>query len=76
MKDRVITRWRTMHEKEHAHYAHFVGFETDIRKRENLSLAYDEMDIYTQIDLFGFVIDLLSEENFILSGDDDGAGDQ
>ena len=58
----ALDRWVVNNSEEHGPYACFAGFEIDVRAwSESLSLAYDELDIYTQIALFAFVSDLLDE---------------
>ena len=59
----VIYRWWRENKVEHGPYGAFAGFERDLRKWcDSLELAYDDMDIYQQIQLFAFVTELLAEE--------------
>ena len=59
----IINKWIKLNEDEHGHYAAFVGFEEEINNySELLGTAYDKLDISEQIELFGFIVDLLDRE--------------
>ncbi len=58
----VIGRWIDEN-PEQGHYAAFAGFEQAIRAHSDLMAeAYDKLDVYEQIELFGFVAKLLEAE--------------
>ena len=55
-------RWQAKHEAEQGAYAQFVGFEEELKAHDDrLAMEYIEMDIYTQIELYDFVTNLLEE---------------
>jgi hypothetical protein len=58
----AIDRWVKTHEAENGHYAALAGFESDLRAHgDAIADAYDNMDVYTQIELFSFVCKLIEE---------------
>lgn len=65
MKDKMsapIKRWYDDNVHEHEAYACFAGFEDDIRSLDNeLTDAYDEMDIGVKLQLYAFVLLLIDE---------------
>ena len=59
----ILAKWQAENAEEHGHYAMFAGFEAAIRGHSELmQIAYDEMGIYEQIELFVFVTGLLEKE--------------
>lgn len=65
----LIDQWISDHWDKEGHYAGFVGFESTIHSTADdvLQDAYDQLDIYERVALYGFVCDLLEKEARILS---------
>jgi len=61
---KVIEKWMAKHEDKHGPYAVWAGFEDEIGAigNERIGDMYDSQDIYTKIELFSFVVELLDRE--------------
>jgi hypothetical protein len=62
-KTNFIDEWIKENKEEQGDYACFAGFEKEVYKRcDRFADDYSNMDIYSQLDLFKFVTDLLEEQ--------------
>lgn len=65
----VYDRWHRDHYKESGDYALFAGFAADIRK-SSAGPAYDRLNPWERVDLFGLVCRLLDEAAGIEGGEE------
>jgi hypothetical protein len=59
---KTYDKWYASNEPLDGHYAGLSGFEKAIQENEDAALAYESLDIYQQIAIYGFVVDLLEKE--------------